>query len=160
MYIFCLAEWIQQNIAINAVIAQSTTRYRSSNKRGCAKWLVQISSAVTRKLMVKALLSLSIILWRHAVRMCAKLHTCEVLAVGGSDGRLTLQPLNPKTKPSPYPFSQGVDEPCRWLHLTLCAPNWGTQNLIQEGVKRRLKSDNACYLSVQNLCLLVCRLKT
>jgi hypothetical protein len=34
------------------------------------------------------------------------------------------------------------------------------QNLIQEEIKRRLNSDNACYHSVQNLCLLVWCLKT
>jgi hypothetical protein len=34
------------------------------------------------------------------------------------------------------------------------------QNLIQEEIKRRLNSDNACYHSVQNLCLLGCCRKT
>jgi hypothetical protein len=35
------------------------------------------------------------------------------------------------------------------------------QNLIQEEIKRRLNSGNACYHSVQNLfCLLVCCLET
>jgi hypothetical protein len=34
------------------------------------------------------------------------------------------------------------------------------QNLIQEEIKRRLISRNACYHSVQNFCLLVCCLKT
>jgi hypothetical protein len=34
------------------------------------------------------------------------------------------------------------------------------QNLIQEEIKRRLNSGNACYHSVQSLCLLVCRQKT
>jgi hypothetical protein len=34
------------------------------------------------------------------------------------------------------------------------------QNLIEEEIKRILNSGNACYHSVQNLCLLVCCLKT
>jgi ribosomal protein S2 len=34
------------------------------------------------------------------------------------------------------------------------------QNLIQEEIKRRLNSGNACYHSFQNLSLLVCCLKT
>jgi hypothetical protein len=34
------------------------------------------------------------------------------------------------------------------------------QNLIQEEIKRRLRSGNACYLLVQNFCLLVCCRKT
>jgi hypothetical protein len=34
------------------------------------------------------------------------------------------------------------------------------QNLIQEETKRRLNLGNAFYHSVQNLCLLVCCLKT
>jgi hypothetical protein len=34
------------------------------------------------------------------------------------------------------------------------------QNVIQEEIKRRLNSGNACYHSVQKLCLLVCCLKT
>ena len=33
------------------------------------------------------------------------------------------------------------------------------QNSIQEEIKRRLKSGNACYHSVQNMCLPVCYLK-
>jgi hypothetical protein len=35
-----------------------------------------------------------------------------------------------------------------------------TQNLIQEEIKRRLNSGNACYHSAQNICLLVYCLKT
>jgi hypothetical protein len=34
------------------------------------------------------------------------------------------------------------------------------ENLMQEEIKRRLNSGNVCYRSVQNLCLLVCCLKT
>jgi hypothetical protein len=34
------------------------------------------------------------------------------------------------------------------------------QNLIQEEIKRSLNSGNACYHSVQNICLLVCCQKT
>jgi hypothetical protein len=34
------------------------------------------------------------------------------------------------------------------------------RDLIQEEIKRRLNSDNACYHSVQNFCLLICYLKT
>jgi hypothetical protein len=34
------------------------------------------------------------------------------------------------------------------------------QNLIQEEIKRRLNSGSACYHSVQNLCLIVCCLKS
>jgi hypothetical protein len=34
------------------------------------------------------------------------------------------------------------------------------QNLIQEEIKRRLISDNACYHSFQNFCPLVCCLNT
>jgi hypothetical protein len=34
------------------------------------------------------------------------------------------------------------------------------QNLIHEEIKRRLKSGNACYHSVQNFCLHLCSLKT
>jgi hypothetical protein len=33
------------------------------------------------------------------------------------------------------------------------------QNLIQEEIKRRLNSGNACYHSVKNICLLICCLK-
>jgi hypothetical protein len=51
IYIFYLTEWIQQSVAISAVTAQSTRRCRSSNTRGCAKELVQIANAVTRKLV-------------------------------------------------------------------------------------------------------------
>jgi hypothetical protein len=34
------------------------------------------------------------------------------------------------------------------------------QNLIQEEIKRRLNSSNACYDSIQKFCYLVCCLKT
>jgi hypothetical protein len=34
------------------------------------------------------------------------------------------------------------------------------ENLIQEEIKRRLNSGNACYHSVQNFCPLVCCLRT
>jgi hypothetical protein len=34
------------------------------------------------------------------------------------------------------------------------------RNLIQEEIKRRLNSGNACYHSVRTLCLLVCCLET
>jgi hypothetical protein len=34
------------------------------------------------------------------------------------------------------------------------------QNLIQEEIKRRLNLGNACYHSAQNLCLLICCLKS
>jgi hypothetical protein len=34
------------------------------------------------------------------------------------------------------------------------------QNLIQEEIKRRLNSGNAYYYSIQNLCLIVCCIKT
>jgi ribosomal protein S2 len=34
------------------------------------------------------------------------------------------------------------------------------QNLIQEEIKKKLNSVNACYHSFQNFCLLICCLKT
>jgi hypothetical protein len=43
----------------------------------------------------------------------------------------------------------------RYLGMTIT-----NQNLIQEDIKRRLNFGNACYHSVQKLCLLVCCLKT
>jgi hypothetical protein len=42
----------------------------------------------------------------------------------------------------------------RYLRTTMT-----NRNLIQEGIKRRLNSGNACYHLFQNFCLLVCCLK-
>jgi hypothetical protein len=43
----------------------------------------------------------------------------------------------------------------RYLGMTIT-----NQNLMQEEIKSRLNTSNACYHSVQNLCLLVCHIKT
>jgi hypothetical protein len=43
----------------------------------------------------------------------------------------------------------------RYLGATVPHQNW-----IQEGIKRRLNSGNACFHRFQNSCLLVCCLKT
>jgi hypothetical protein len=43
----------------------------------------------------------------------------------------------------------------RYLRTTIT-----NQNLIQEEIKRRLNSGNACYIQSRIFCLLVCCLKT
>jgi hypothetical protein len=44
--------------------------------------------------------------------------------------------------------------------VTYCGATVTDQNLIQEEIKRRLNSGNACYRSVQKLCLIVFCLET
>jgi hypothetical protein len=44
----------------------------------------------------------------------------------------------------------------RMEELKYMGTSMTNQNSIQEEIKSRLKSANACYLSVQNFCLPVC----
>jgi hypothetical protein len=44
-------------------------------------------------------------------------------------------------------------------HLKYLGTTVTNQNSIQEEIKSKLKSGNACYFSVQNFCLPVCYLK-